>query len=77
MVRATIAGTIGNVLEWYDFAVYGYLVTAIGAAFFPKASTLAQVLYTFGIYGVGFFMRPSARSSSGAYGDRPARAAPP
>jgi MHS family proline/betaine transporter-like MFS transporter len=75
MVRATIAGTIGNVLEWYDFAVYGYLVTAIGAAFFPKASTLAQVLYTFGIYGVGFFMRPVGSIIIGAYGDRVGRRA--
>ena len=75
MVRATVAGTIGNVLEWYDFSVYGYLVTAIGAAFFPKASTLAQVLFTFGIYGVGFFMRPVGSIVIGAYGDRAGRRA--
>jgi MHS family proline/betaine transporter-like MFS transporter len=33
--RVVAAGMIGNVLEWYDFAIYGYFATAIGRQFFP------------------------------------------
>ena len=36
--KAITAGVIGNVLEWYDFGVYGYLVPTISQLFFPKAT---------------------------------------
>ena len=75
MVRATVAGTIGNVLEWYDFTVYAYLAPSIGAAFFPSASGVAQILFAFGVFGVGFFMRPVGSIVIGAYGDRAGRRA--
>ena len=75
MVRATVAGTVGNVLEWYDFSVYAYLVPSIGAAFFPTASHLAQVLFSFAVFGVGFFMRPIGSVVVGAYGDKAGRRA--
>ena len=42
--RVIAAGAIGNVLEWYDFAVYGYFAAAIGRAFFPGEDPVAQVL---------------------------------
>ena len=38
------AGLIGNVLEWYDFAIYGYFATAIGHHFFPHEDAVAQLL---------------------------------
>ena len=47
--RVIAAGAIGNVLEWYDFAVYGYFAAAIGRAFFPSEDPVAQVLAAFGI----------------------------
>ena len=75
MVRATVAGTIGNVLEWYDFTVYAYLAPSIGAAFFPSASGVARILFAFGVFGVGFFMRPVGSIIIGAYGDRAGRRA--
>ena len=53
--RIIAAGVIGNVLEWYDFAVYGYFAAAIGRAFFPQED---KVLAAFGIFAVGFLMRP-------------------
>jgi MHS family proline/betaine transporter-like MFS transporter len=55
--RIIAAGAIGNVLEWYDFAVYGYFAAAIGRAFFPQQDPVAQVLAAFGIFAVGFLMR--------------------
>jgi MHS family proline/betaine transporter-like MFS transporter len=75
MVRATVAGTVGNILEWYDFSVYAYLVPSIGVAFFPTASHLAQILFSFAVFGVGFFMRPIGSVVVGAYGDRAGRRA--
>jgi ATP synthase F0 subunit c len=57
---------IGNVLEWYDFAVYGYFAAAIGRAFFPSEDPVAQVLAAFGIFAVGFLMRPIGGAVIGA-----------
>jgi MHS family proline/betaine transporter-like MFS transporter len=70
-----IAGAIGNVLEWYDFAIYGYFATAIGRTFFPKADPVAQVLSAFGIFAVGFLMRPVGGALVGYIGDRLGRRA--
>ena len=69
--RRTIAvGAIGNVLEWYDFAIYGYFAAAIGRAFFPSEDPVAQVLAAFGIFAVGFLMRPVGGALIGHIGDR-------
>ncbi|TAJ89481.1 MAG: MFS transporter [Reyranella sp.] len=68
--RVVAAGAIGNVLEWYDFAVYGYFATAIGRAFFPQEDSVAQVLAAFGIFAVGFLMRPVGGAVIGSIGDK-------
>lgn len=69
------AGAIGNVLEWYDFAVYGYFAAAIGRAFFPSEDPVAQVLAAFGIFAVGFLMRPVGGAVIGTIGDKLGRRA--
>ncbi len=56
--QAIGAGMIGNILEWYDFAIYGFFAVEIGRQFFPHSSPVAQLLATFGIFGVGYLMRP-------------------
>ena len=56
--RVIVAGAIGNVLEWYDFAIYGYFAAEIGRTFFPKEDAVAQLLAAFGIFAVGYLMRP-------------------
>ena len=68
--RIIAAGAIGNVLEWYDFAVYGYFAAAIGRSFFPSEDPVAQVLAAFGIFAVGFLMRPIGGALIGYIGDR-------
>jgi len=68
--RVVAAGAIGNVLEWYDFAVYGYFATAIGRTFFPREDPVAQVLSAFGIFAVGFLMRPVGGALVGHIGDK-------
>jgi MHS family proline/betaine transporter-like MFS transporter len=48
------------VLEWYDFAVYGYFAASKGRAFFPQEDKIAQLPAAFGIFAVGFLIRPVA-----------------
>ncbi|HET6305604.1 MAG TPA: MFS transporter, partial [Rhodopila sp.] len=70
---AIVAGVIGNVLEWYDFAVYGYFVPVISQLFFPNQTPLVSLLLTFSVFGVGFVMRPAGSFVFGHYGDRHGR----
>ncbi|MBN8959324.1 MAG: MFS transporter [Rhizobiales bacterium] len=67
---AIVAGVIGNVLEWYDFAVYGFLVSTISHLFFPAGDPIVSILLTFAVFGVGFVMRPVGSILFGIYGDR-------
>ncbi len=68
--RIVAAGAIGNVLEWFDFAVYGYFAASIGRTFFPSADPVAQMLAAFGIFAVGFLLRPIGGALIGHLGDR-------
>ncbi|MEP3048274.1 MAG: MFS transporter [Roseibium sp.] len=56
--RKIVAGTVGNTLEWYDFAVYGYLAPIIAHQFFPSSSPTVSLISTFGVFAAGFLMRP-------------------
>ena len=67
--RVIAAGMIGNVLEWYDFAIYGYFAAQIGRHFFPHEDAVAQLLSTFGIFAVGYLMRPVGGVIVGHIGD--------
>jgi MHS family proline/betaine transporter-like MFS transporter len=69
-IRAVAAATVGNLLEWYDFAIYGYFAALIGKLFFPAASATTSLLLTFATFGVGFLMRPLGAIIIGTYGDR-------
>src|SRR5262249_3754881 len=68
--RMIAAGMIGNVLEWYDFAIYGYFATAIGHHFFPHEDAVAQLLAAFGVFALGYLMRPVGGVVVGHIGDR-------
>ena len=68
--RAVAAGIIGNVLEWYDFAVYGYFAPSIGRHFFPNEDPAASLIATFGVFAAGFLMRPLGGLVFGYIGDR-------
>lgn len=73
--RTALAGLIGNVLEWFDFAVYGYFAAVIGGQFFPQSSPQAQQLLSLTVFAVGFFARPIGGLVLGAVGDRIGRRA--
>jgi MHS family proline/betaine transporter-like MFS transporter len=74
-LRNIASGAIGNTLEWYDFAIYGYFATSIGRLFFPKEDSVAQVLAAFGIFAIGYVMRPLGGVIIGYIGDRVSRRA--
>jgi MHS family proline/betaine transporter-like MFS transporter len=69
-----MAGFIGNVIEWYDFALYGYLASVIAPVFFPTSSPTAGLIATYGIFASGFLMRPLGAAVFGWFGDRYGRA---
>lgn len=71
--RAIIAGTVGNTMEWYDFAVYAYLTPVISKLFFPGDDPLLGVLSTFAVFAVGFLMRPVGAVFFGWYADKTGR----
>ena len=71
--RNVIAGCIGNVLEWYDFALYGFFAPIIAKLFFPADNELTGLLATFGIFAVGFLMRPIGSILFGILGDKVGR----
>ena len=73
--RTAMAGLIGNVLEWFDFAVYGYFASDIGRQFFPQSSPAAQQLLSFGVFALGFGARPIGSLVLGVVGDRIGRRA--
>jgi MHS family proline/betaine transporter-like MFS transporter len=64
------AGTIGNILQWYDFAVYGYFAASIGRNFFPASDEVSQILSAFAVFAVGYVMRPLGGMLTGTIGDR-------
>lgn len=75
-LRTAGAGLIGNVLEWFDYAVYGYFSSEIGKQFFPASlSTYQRELFTFAVFWLGFAARPIGGIALGIIGDRIGRRA--
>ncbi len=66
---ATLAALLGNALEWFDFAVYGYVATPLGRAFYPAESPGLQAVAAFGVFAVGYLMRPVGSLVLGPIGD--------
>src|ERR1700710_1491391 len=71
--RAIYAATIGNVMEWYDFGVFGYLAGSLALNFFPKDDPRTSLLNTFLIFGVGLIFRPLGGIIIGRLGDKKGR----
>jgi MFS transporter, MHS family, proline/betaine transporter len=69
-VRQILAGAIGNVLEWYDFAAYGYFASALAKNFFPSDNAALSLASTFGVFAAAFLMRPVGGALFGHIGDR-------
>ncbi|HZK91662.1 MAG TPA: MFS transporter [Stellaceae bacterium] len=73
--RVIVAATIGNVLEWFDFLVYGYFAVTIAEVFFPVGNPTVSLLITFGTFGLSYLARPLGAVIVGTYTDRHGRKA--
>jgi MHS family proline/betaine transporter-like MFS transporter len=73
--RALVAGGVGNVVEWYDFAVYGAFATVIATTYFPGADPIAGLSASFAVFATAFLARPVGRwcSAGSATGSAAAR----
>lgn len=69
-MKAAAQVASGNMLEMYDFMVFGYYAAAIGRTFFPSSDPYAELLLSFATFGAGFLMRPLGALVLGAYVDR-------
>ena len=67
--RMTAVG-IGNFMEWFDFAIYGYFAAIIGAQFFPSGDPTAEMLSALAVFAVGFLSRPIGALFLGPIGDK-------
>ena len=68
-LRTALAGLIGTVLEWFDFAVYGYFASNIGHQFFPQSDPAVQTFLAYATFALGFFARPIGSIVLGRVGD--------
>jgi MFS family permease len=74
--RALLASSVGTLIEWYDFLVYGTVSGLVfGKLFFPNASAIGGVLQAFAIFFIGFASRPIGAAIFGHWGDRIGRKA--
>lgn len=71
--RALIGGSLGNLLEWYEFAIYAYMAPIIGPLFFDTSDSTTAILATFSIYALAFFLRPVGAIVFGRWADRVGR----
>ncbi len=69
-LKFIITTVSGNVMEWYDFALYGYFATVIAKLFFPSQNLFFSLLMTFGAFASGFIARPIGGVIFGHIGDR-------
>ena len=68
--KRMVAVGIGNFMEWFDFAIYGYFAAIIGAQFFPSGDATAEMLSALAVFAVGFLARPIGALFLGPMGDR-------
>lgn len=72
-LKAIIGGSVGNLVEWYDWYTYAAFSIYFAPYFFPHSSPTAQLLNSAGIFAVGFFMRPVGGWLFGSIGDQKGR----
>lgn len=72
-LKAIMSGSIGNLVEWYDWYAYSAFSIYFAPVFFPESNSTAQLLNTAGIFAVGFLMRPLGGWLFGSLADRVGR----
>lgn len=74
-LRSIFSGSIGNLVEYYDWYAYSAFALYFSKVFFPNQNPTAQLLNTAGVFALGFFMRPIGGWLMGTYADRRGRKA--
>jgi MHS family alpha-ketoglutarate permease-like MFS transporter len=74
-IRSIVGGSVGNLVEWYDWYVYSAFALYFAKSFFPPASQTAQLLNAAAVFAVGFLMRPVGGWVMGRYADKHGRRA--
>ncbi|MBK8131325.1 MAG: MFS transporter [Gammaproteobacteria bacterium] len=74
-LRSIFGGSVGNLVEWYDWYAYSAFSLYFAKAFFPAGDLTAQLLNTAAVFAVGFLMRPLGGLLLGWYADRQGRKA--
>ncbi|CAN5917140.1 MFS transporter [soil metagenome] len=74
-LTSILGGSVGNLVEWYDWYVYSAFSLYFAKVFFPPASQTAQLLNAAAVFAVGFLMRPVGGWVMGRYADRHGRRA--
>lgn len=69
-INSVLASNAGNALEWYDFVIFAYLAPYLSANFFPADDPIAGLLQTYGVFAIGYLMRPLGGIIFGRIGDR-------
>lgn len=72
-IKSIIGGSLGNLVEWYDWYVYSAFSLYFSSSFFPKGDQTAQLLNTAGVFALGFLMRPIGGWLMGTYADKHGR----
>jgi MFS family permease len=71
--RVIVAASVGNVIEWYDFYIFGSLAAVLSVKFFEKSHPVAALLSTVALFTAGFLVRPLGAFLFGWMGDRVGR----
>src|SRR6202049_792726 len=71
--RVVVAAAVGNVIEWYDFYIFGSLAAILSVKFFDKTNPVAALLSTIALFTAGFLIRPLGAFLFGYLGDRVGR----
>src|ERR1700749_4475682 len=71
--RVIVAASVGNVIEWYDFYIFGSLAAVLSVKFFEKSHPVAALLSTIALFTAGFLIRPVGAFLFGWVGDRVGR----
>src|ERR1700724_674812 len=71
--RVIVAASVGNVIEWYDFYIFGSLAAVLSVKFFEKSHPVAALLSTIALFTAGFLVRPLGAFLFGWLGDRVGR----
>jgi len=72
-IKSIVGGSLGNLVEWYDWYVYSAFSLYFAHAFFPSGNQTAELLDTAGVFAIGFLMRPIGGWLMGTFADKRGR----